>query len=177
MKQKIALTILAVFMVSASIAQKDFTKYIDPTIGNVAQFLVPTYPTMHLPNQMVRMFPVKQDYISDQVTAFPLQVYSHRTAGILQMKVTLGEVTEASWKQKMNIDHDLEIIHPWLYSTYLIDDQIKVSFTPASKCAVYRIDFPQSDKKNILIQGSADMKSKVNTGFLTFEETIKYTTK
>lgn len=177
MKQKIALTILAVFMVVASIAQKDFTKYIDPTIGNVAQFLVPTYPTMHLPNQMVRMFPVKQDYISDQVTAFPLQVYSHRTAGILQMKVTLGEITGSSWKQKMNIDHDLEIIHPWLYSTYLIDDQIKVSFTPASKCAVYRIDFPESEKKNILIQGSADMKSKVNAGFLTFEETIKYTTK
>jgi predicted alpha-1,2-mannosidase len=177
MKQKIALTILAVFMVSASIAQNDFTKYIDPTIGNVAQFLVPTYPTMHLPNQMIRMFPVKQDYISDQVTAFPLQVYSHRTAGILQMKVTLGEVTETSWKQKMNIDHDLEIIHPWLYSTYLIDDNIKVSFTPASKCAVYRIDFPESEKKNILIQGSADMKSKVNAGSLAFQETIKYTTK
>jgi predicted alpha-1,2-mannosidase len=177
MKQKIALIFLAVFMVVASIAQKDFTNYIDPTIGNVAQFLVPTYPTMHLPNQMVRMFPVKQDYISDQVTAFPLQVYSHRTAGILQMKVTLGEITGTSWKQKMNIDHDLEIMHPWLYSTYLIDDQIKVSFTPASKCAVYRIDFPESEKKNILIQGSADMKSKVNAGFLTFEETIKYTTK
>ena len=42
-------------------AQEDNTKYIDPRIGNVSRFLVPTYPTVHLPNQMLRMFPLKKD--------------------------------------------------------------------------------------------------------------------
>ncbi|MDP3180443.1 MAG: glycoside hydrolase family 92 protein, partial [Bacteroidota bacterium] len=176
-KKITGIVLLSGCLAYSSLAQEDFTKYIDPTIGNVSQFLVPTYPTMHLPNQMIRMFPVKQDYISDQVTAFPLQVVSHRTPGILQMKVTLGEVTASSWKQKMNIDHDLEIVHPWLYSTYLIDDNIRVSFTPGSKCAVYKIEFPESAKKNILIQGSGEMKSLASNESFTLEESIEYTTK
>ncbi len=60
----------------------------------------------------MRMFPVKKDYISDQVDAFPLQATRHRRPGIFQMKVTLGDITNASWKNKMNIDHDLEIVQP-----------------------------------------------------------------
>jgi len=177
MKQKIALSILAAFFAMASIAQEDFTKYIDPTIGNVAQFLVPTYPTMHLPNQMIRIFPVKQDYISDQVTAFPLQVVSHRDAGILQMKATLGEINKSSWEKKMTIDHDLEEVHPWLYSTYLIDDNIRVSFAPGEKCAIYKIAFPDDDKKNLLIKGSNEMKSTFDRGIFTFEEKVGETTR
>ncbi len=72
--KSLAIAILSLSLISSSYAQEDFTKYVDPTIGNVARFLVPTYPTIHLPNQMIRMFPIKKDYISDQVTAFPLQV-------------------------------------------------------------------------------------------------------
>ena len=132
-RRSIVLTLLSLCSIISSFSQEDFTKYIDPTIGNVAQFLVPTYPTMHLPNQMIRMFPLKQDYLSDQLDAFPLQVVSHRSAGLLQMMVVMGKITKSSWKQKMNIDHDLEVVHPWLYSTYLIDDNIRVSFAPGER--------------------------------------------
>jgi predicted alpha-1,2-mannosidase len=177
MKQKVPLILIAFFMVNASSAQQDFTKYIDPTIGNVAQFLVPTYPTMHLPNQMIRMFPVRQDYISDQITAFPLQVISHRAAGILQLKATLGEIKSSSWEKKMNIDHDLEVVHPWLYSTYLIDDDIRVSFAPGQKCAIYKIAFPDNDKKNLMIKGSSEMKGTFNGGIFTFEEKVGETSR
>lgn len=175
MYRSIRRTLFIVFFCGCTIlnsfSQEDFTKYIDPTIGNVAQFLVPTYPTMHLPNQMIRMFPVKQDYLSDQVDAFPLQVVSHRSAGLLQMRVILGEVTNSSWKQKMNIDHDLEVVYPWYYSTYLIDDNIKVSFAPGEKCAIYKIDFPGTGKKNLLIRGSDELKCNFdNQGTFTFQE-------
>ena len=177
-KKFTAFVLLSFYISITSFAQEDFTKYIDPTIGNVAQFLVPTYPTMHLPNQMIRMFPVKQDYLSDQVEAFPLQVTSHRQAGILQMKVTIGEITNSSWNQKMNIDHDLEVVNPWLYSIYLIDDEIRVSFTPGEKCAIYKIDFPDADKKNLLIKGSGEMKSTFyKKGTFTFEEKVSETTR
>jgi len=177
-KESITIAVLSVCSVFSSFSQEDFTKYIDPTIGNVAQFLVPTYPTIHLPNQMLRMFPVKQDYLSDQVDAFPLQVISHRSAGILQMRVTLGEITNSSWKQKMNIDHDLEVVHPWLYSTYLIDENIRVSFTPGEKCAIYKIDFQNSEKKNLLIKGSDEMKSTFDKkGTFTFEEKVSVTSR
>jgi len=178
MKKLILISIIFLLLPGAIFAQEDFTKYVDPTIGNVSRFLVPTYPTIQLPNQMMRMFPIKQDYISDQVEAFPLQVTSHRSKGYLGMKVSLGDIVKSSWDKKMNIDHDLEIVHPWLYSTYLIDDDIRVSFTPGEKGAIYKIEFPAIDKKNILIKGTGDMISSSKDGSsFTFEEKIKYTTR
>jgi predicted alpha-1,2-mannosidase len=150
----------AALQLSIATAQEDFTKYIDPTIGNVAQFLVPTYPTFSLPNQMLRMFPIKTDYLEDQMVAWPLQVEIHRKSSILKMKVGLGEITSDSWKRKMTIDHDLEIVRPWHYSTYLIDDDITLSFAPAKKAAIFKIDFPVAGKKNILIEGTEAMKAE-----------------
>ena len=100
----IAGTVLSFFILlscSQTDKQEDLTSYIDPTIGNVSRFLVPTYPTFHLPNQMIRMVPQKKDYISDEVEAFPLQVAAHRNKGLFQMKVGTGMVTENSWKGKM----------------------------------------------------------------------------
>lgn len=172
------LALLTNLTCTKSFSQEDFTRYIDPTIGNVAQFLVPTYPTMHLPNQMLRMFPVKQDYIADQLDAFPLQVVTHRAAGIMQMKVTTGDITAESWKKRMNIDHDLEVVHPWFYSTYLIDDDIRVSFAPGVKSAVYKIDFPKGKKKNILIRGNGEMTGTINADkSFNLKEKIDYKTR
>ena len=67
-KLRCFLTTLAFFSFLIASGQEDFTKYVDPTIGNVSQFLVPTYPTFSLPNQMIRMFPLKAEYINDQLT-------------------------------------------------------------------------------------------------------------
>ncbi len=154
------------------------TKYVDPTIGNVARFLVPTYPTMHLPNQMLRMFPVKDDYLSDQVKAFPLQVISHRSKGIFQMKVISGVVKEDSWNTYMQIDHDLEIVHPWLYSTYLIDDDVMVSFTPGEKVAIYKFDFPEEEQVNLLFAGTNKLIiDQGNEGEFKIKESITQKTK
>jgi len=168
----LSILLLTISTISTSFSQEDNTKYIDPTIGNVAPFLVPTFPTMHLPNQMMRMFPIKKDYISDQVDAFPFQVISHRSPGILPMKISSGVVNNGSWNKKMTIDHDLEVIHPWLYSTYLIDDDIKVSFTPGEKCAIYKIDFPKNTQKNLLIKGSENMVFSKDKNYFNVKEVV-----
>ena len=161
-----------------SFAQKDNSKYIDPTIGNEVPFLVPNHPMFHLPNQMIRMFPIKQDYISDQIEAFPFQRTSHREAGILQMKVSIGSVSKSSWSKKINIDHDLDKFQPWLYATFLIDNTISLSFTPRKKTVLYKLDFPTESTKNIRIKGTGEMTVIANKDqSFSFEEKIKYTTK
>ncbi|MFC1652229.1 GH92 family glycosyl hydrolase [Planctomycetota bacterium] len=153
-------------------------QYVDPTIGNVSKLLVPTFPTYHLPNQMVRMFPISKDYVDDQVTAFPFQVVTHRSAGIMRMSVSTGKITPETWKRRMSYDHDLEVRHPWQFSTYLIDDDITLGFAPGEKCAIYQITFPVDGQKNILIKGAGPMQSEVlNANTFTLEETIKYKTR
>jgi len=174
----VLIVLLVLVSTSCKDQETDNTGYIDPTIGNVSRFLVPTYPTFHLPNQMLRMVPEKEDYLSDQVESWPLQVAAHRNKGLFRMKVAQGEVTADSWREKMVIDHDLEIVHPWLYSTYLIEDDIRVSFTPGAKCGIYKFEFPDVSDRNLLFSGSGHMKTGVNTdGSIGLQDKIVYTTR
>jgi len=158
--------------------KEDFSEYIDPTIGNVSHFLVPTYPTFHLPNQMLRMVPQKKDYISDEVESFPLHLAAHRNKGLFQMKIGTGKIDESSWKQNMHIDHDLEVVHPWHYSTYLIDEDIRVSFAPGKKSAIYKVDFPAGQRKNLMIGGTDNMRGfSEKDGVFLLEDKIRYKTR
>lgn len=157
MKSKACIVFILLIFSASIFSQKDNTKYVDPTIGNVSRFLVPTYPTIQLPNQMIRMFPNKTDYISDVINGFPLQVTAHRRQGILQFNVGTNRMSSESWKNSMPIDHDLEVVHPWFYSTYLIEDNIRVSFTPSKKSAIYKLEFPEGVQKNILMRGTKNM--------------------
>jgi predicted alpha-1,2-mannosidase len=174
--KKIVFLVLFLFTISKISSQEENTKYIDPTIGNVSQFLVPTFPTFHLPNEMLRMFPVKSDYLKDQVEGFPLQVVSHRMKGLLPFKPVKGTLKNTSWKSSVTVDHDLEIIHPWFYKTYLIDDDISISFTPSKKTAIYKIDFPNGFEKNLLFTGTSKMTfTSLNNSFAASDSYTKST--
>ncbi|MCF8379589.1 MAG: glycoside hydrolase family 92 protein [Bacteroidales bacterium] len=183
LKQKAFLiTIFTILIVISSCSRFnnkiELTSYIDPTIGNVSRFLVPTYPTFHLPNQMLRMVPQKNDYISDEVEAFPLQVASHRDKGLFLMKVETNEVAGSGLKKNMYIDHDLETVLPWLYSTYLIEDDIRVSFTPGEKSGIFKFEFPENSKSKVLIRGTSNFKSQTESeGVFTLQDKIIYKTR
>lgn len=125
-------------------------KYVDPRIGNVGHLLQPTRPTVQLPNQMIRMFPLREDYLSDQINSFPLNVVSHRLGEVFAIKPFVGKLELNSWNKKHTYDHDLEVNKPWYFSTFLIDDNIKVEFVPGAKTGIYRFEFPDKEDKNIL---------------------------
>jgi predicted alpha-1,2-mannosidase len=171
--------LLTLLLLSApAVRATDNSAYVDPSIGSVAKLLVPTYPTYHLPNQMIRMMPISDNYIDDQITAFPLQVTEHRSWGIMQMRVSTGEITRDAWDRRMTRDQDLEVRHPWQFSTYLIDDDITVGFVPGRTCAMYRIEFPAGGRKNLLIRGADRLQGAALGGSrFGLEETIRYTTR
>jgi len=139
----------------------DPASYVDPRIGNISQLLVPTYPTYQQPNQMLRIHPIRKDYTFDQYESFPLQVMDHRGRKILHVRVCSGNINYESWNRKMAYDHDLEVVHPWLFKTYLIEDDITIGFTPGKKAAIYSFDFPTAKQNNLLISGSMYMTGKV----------------
>src|SRR5882757_3169008 len=60
-------------------------KYVDPRVGNVGALLQPTRPTVQLPNQVMRMYPERADYIDDQISSFPLCIVSHRLGEVFSM--------------------------------------------------------------------------------------------
>src|SRR5450631_2542045 len=126
--------------------------YIDPTIGNVAQLLEPTRPTANLPNQVIRVYPLRKDYLDDQISGFPLTAVSHRLGEVFCIMPSSQDLTPASWEQKMPYDHDLEITRPWYFSTYLLEDEITVEFSPGKKTGIYRFSFPSGKNRSILFK-------------------------
>src|SRR5882672_11143312 len=125
--------------------------YIDHRIGNVGQLLEPTRPLVHLPNQMIRFAPDRRDYFDDQITSFPLNIVSHRLGQVFSLKPSVKEVVPASWQGGMTWDNELEVNKPWYYSTFLIDDEITVEFTPGKKTGYFQFQFPASKEPALLL--------------------------
>ncbi|NII26842.1 glycoside hydrolase family 92 protein [Pseudoflavitalea sp. X16] len=132
-------------------AERSNLDYVDPTIGNVGQLLEPTRPTIQLPNQVIRVAPQRKDYLDNQITSFPLNIVSHRMGQVFSIKPSVKPVNAESWKDRMAYDHDLEINNPWHYSTYLVEDEVTVEFTPGKKAGIYRFRFPRSAHRAILL--------------------------
>ena len=62
--------------------------YVNPYMGNISHLLVPTYPTVHLPNSMLRIYPERADchLASGKVCIQPVFLSGSReriTTGIL----------------------------------------------------------------------------------------------
>jgi len=172
---------LVVFMAcstsTSAFAQLQFSgegnlKYVDPRIGNVGAILEPTRPTIQLPNQVIRMTPQRADYIDDQISNFPLTVVSHRNGQVFSVKPALS----ATDKKRMTYDHDLEVNRPWYYSTYLVDNDIKVEFTPGKKVGIFKFSFPEKGGKALIFDryngGASEYKfasDKELTGMETWD--------
>lgn len=142
--------------------EKGYLGYIDPTIGNVGHLLQPTRPTVQLPNQMMRMYPLRNDYIDDQINAFPLIIVSHRLGEAFSIKPASTALNADSWKRKMPYDHDLEITRPWYYSTYLLNDETTIEYVPGKKTGIFRFTFAPAATRSLLFNtlnaGAGDLQ-------------------
>lgn len=127
-------------------------KYIDPTIGNVAPLLNTNRPVVHLPNQMVRVFPNRQDHLDMQITDFPMLATNIITPQVIfGIKPSNGAVIDTGWYRRMSYDHDFEVTQPWYYAVTLTDDHIRTEYTAGEKTGIYRFTFPAGVQKNLLL--------------------------
>ncbi|MCK5136451.1 MAG: GH92 family glycosyl hydrolase [Bacteroidales bacterium] len=126
--------------------------YVDPHIGGMGHLLHPTRPNVQLPNQMVRMHPLRADYLDDQISFFPLTIISHRKGELFGIIPYSGLVDDGSWRTRQTYDHDLETVRPYYYSTYFIDSDIRTEFTPGSKTGYYKFTFPGKGNNLIKLQ-------------------------
>lgn len=124
-----------------SYAAKSPVDYVDPYIGNVSHLLVPTYPTVHLPNSLLRVYPQRHDYTTEYVNGLPVIVTHHRERSAFCISPTSG--VPASPVAEYNYDN--EVIKPYYYSVELDDNSISAQYAPSAKSAVYAIHFNEGD--------------------------------
>ena len=131
MDLKLLLSVIT--LTSTALAQVD---YVDPTIGNVGILLVPTRPTAHLPNSMIRVHPLRDDFLDDQIAGFPLTMISHRLGEIFTLQATTGAIAAKSWTTPITYDHEKPT--PYHYSVWLEEPSLRLEFAPGERTGIFR---------------------------------------
>lgn len=136
--------------------------YVNPYIGNISHLLAPTYPTIHLPNSMLRVYPERTDFTSDQIKGLPMMLSSHR--GKLLFNLIPFQGDEKDIKPVMSFSYDNEIIKPYFYSVVLDEQHTFVKYSPSHQSAVYELNFTQKKPTYLLINAyNGELKIEGNS--------------
>lgn len=148
--------------------------YVNPLIGNISHLLVPTYPTVHLPNSMLRFCPNRSDFTSNKIEGFSLNLVSHRSGKVFSLFpfVADGEMIPDSYT------YDNEKITPYNYRVTLDECGITVQFSPSSKAGFFEFTFDKSPKAGLAIKttgyGELRFTDKAVTGYDTYRGVKAY---
>lgn len=137
--------------------------YVNPYMGNISHLLVPTFPTIHLPNSMLRVYPERPDFTGDVIYGLPLIVTSHRGSSAFNLSPYQGDKKDI--KPVVAYSYDHEKITPYSYNVDLDDQQTHVAYAVSHQSAIYQIDYTLPDKPAYLILNSRNggMKVEGNT--------------
>ncbi|HEY0256088.1 MAG TPA: hypothetical protein VGC39_01500, partial [Candidatus Methylacidiphilales bacterium] len=64
--------------------------YVNPYMGNISHLLVPAFPTVHLPNSMMRINPNRENFTTVYLKGFPLIVTARHESVAFNLKTFDG---------------------------------------------------------------------------------------
>jgi predicted alpha-1,2-mannosidase len=148
--------------------------YVNPYIGNISHLLVPTYPTIHLPNSFLRVYPERGDYTGDLLRGLPLEVTSHRGSSAFNLSPFQGDETKIT--PIIKYSYDQEKITPYSYSVYLDDQQTNVNFALSHQSAMYELNFTQDLPAYLILNsrnGALRWDGQAVSGFQSLENNTR----
>ncbi|KAA6341793.1 hypothetical protein EZS27_010431 [termite gut metagenome] len=158
---------IEIVMVGCHTSVKEPVDYVNNRIGNISILLVPTFPTTHLPNSMLRMIPAHTEFVTDRMAGFPLNVPSHRWGDVLHLLPFCGDVKDLN--PNLNYRYDQERSTPYRYSVWLDDYGIVTDFAPAAQSAVVSFAFERDAPRYIMLRtvnrGKIHMEGNTMSGF------------
>lgn len=137
---------------NTQLAQLSPIEYVNPYIGNISHLLVPTYPTIHLPNSMMRVYPERADFTGDRLGGLPLIVTGHRRSSSFNLSPFQGN--EKELQPIIPLSYDQENLKPYRYQVYLDEQHVSVDFAPAKQSAVYNLSFEKGDAPAFIVFNS-----------------------
>lgn len=142
---------------------KDPVDYVNPYIGNISHLLVPTFPTVQLPNSMLRVYPERADYTSEYVNGLPVIVTNHRERSAFKLSVTTGETL----RPVIPVTYDNEHLTPYGFGIDLEDGAIHADYAVSHQSAVYRIRFKDGHGTLLLtsLNGAVSLAEGVFAGY------------
>lgn len=155
-------------------AMKSPIEYVNPYMGNISHLLVPTYPTVHLPNSMMRVYPERADFTGDRLGGLPLIVTSHRGSSAFNLSPYQGD--ENGLRPVVPLSYDLEKLTPYRYQVYLDEQNVDVDFAPSRQSAVYSLTFENEAPSYLVFntrRGEIEVNGNAVSGFQYIEGNTK----
>lgn len=146
--------------VKADVDSKMPVDYVNPYIGNISHLLVPTYPTIHLPNSMLRVYPERENYTGNKINGLPIIVTSHRGSSAFNLSPFQGDVSNL--KKVIPFGYDNEIVKPYFYSVDLDDYGINADYAVSHQSAIYELSFTNSTQPPYLMLNSGNGEMSVD---------------
>ncbi len=176
--------ILSAFFLGCSITGKELSQadenkkdpidYVNPYMGNISHLLVPTFPTMHLPNSIMRVYPERKDFTGEYLRGLPLIITSHRGSSAFNLSPFQG--AQEDIKPVINYSYDNEELSPYSYSVYLDDQETQVNFGLSHQSAMYDITFGKDEDPYLIVnsrRGKMDWNGEAVSGFQLIENDTK----
>ena len=132
---------------------KDPVDYVNPNIGNISIMLVPTFPTVQLPNSMLRMIPSRPSYVSDTLRGLPGFTTGHRGRSCFSFSPWTGN-NGKPLADRVAFTYDNEKTLPYRYNVYLENQGVSVDFAPSFQSAVYSFDFEATGQRVIVVNAA-----------------------
>lgn len=155
-------------------AMKSPIEYVNPYMGNISHLLVPTYPTVHLPNSMMRVYPERADFTGDRLGGLPLIVTSHRGSSAFSLSPYQGD--ESGLRPVVPLSYDQEKLTPYRYQVYLDEQNVEVDFAPSRQSAVYGLTFENEAPSYLVFntrRGEIEVNGNAVSGFQYIEGNTK----
>lgn len=159
----ISLSFILGIVVSCSdkeVISKEPVDYVNPYIGNISHLLVPAYPTIHLPNSMLRVYPEREDYTGNKIKGLPVIVTSHRGNSAFSISPLAGDKQLSS---VIPLEYDNEVIKPYFYRVFLNEDNIDVEYVPSYQSAIYKFQFSEGAPSFVINSKNGILKANGNS--------------
>ena len=147
---------------------------VNPYMGNISHLLVPTFPTVHLPNSMLRVVPERKDFTGDQLSGLPLVLTSHRGASAFNLSPYQGG--EDGLKPVVSYSYDLEKLTPYSYKVYLDEYKVAVDFGLSHQSGMYNLQFEKEGPVYLMLnsrQGALSWDGKAISGYQSLGNNIR----
>jgi len=122
--------------------EKSVVDLVNTQIGAISHMLVPTFPTVHIPNSMVRIHPyttpgVNDNYLASRIFGLPINIPSHRNGPFSYIMVSENENDFDPGSFASTYDHDFEESSPYYYKVLLEDPDVWVEYSVTEHGAIY----------------------------------------
>jgi predicted alpha-1,2-mannosidase len=176
---KILITVTAIILLNyncTSTQQKtaEPVDYVNPYMGNISHLLVPAFPTIHLPNSLLRVYPERKDYTGLLLRGLPLMITSHRGSSAFNLSPFQGD--EKNIRPTVSYSYDLEKTTPYSYSVYLDEQETGIDFAVSHQSALYKISYGKDQESFLIINsrnGELKWDGKAISGYQDLDNNTK----